>query len=117
MLLGSPDRDTFALMADDDSLERAVAGALRSAIAAHGPITAANMTSAVKRVVGNLRNAKLGGLAAVMGRRRWAGVDAESRVEVTAAGGRAAWAGLSTAERSAEMRKRAAKRKPRPPRA
>lgn len=38
-------------------LERAVVGALRSAIAAHGPITAAHIGSAVKRVLGNLANA------------------------------------------------------------
>lgn len=38
-------------------LERAVAGALRSAIHDHGAITADKVGSAVKRVVGNLKNA------------------------------------------------------------
>jgi hypothetical protein len=40
-----------------EALERAVTGALRSAIKDHGPITAEKLTSATKRVVGNLVNA------------------------------------------------------------
>jgi hypothetical protein len=51
----------------EDPLERAIAGALRDAIHAHGPITPAWIGSAVKRIVGNIRNAKIGSLAAVMG--------------------------------------------------
>jgi len=39
-----------------EALERSLTGALRSAIHDHGPITAATIGSAVKRVVGNLRN-------------------------------------------------------------
>ncbi len=42
----------------DASLERAIAGALRSTIHDHGPITLALVTSAVKRIVGNLANAR-----------------------------------------------------------
>jgi hypothetical protein len=38
-----------------ERLERAVAGGLRSAIHAHGPITPEWIGSAVKRVIGNLR--------------------------------------------------------------
>ena len=41
------------------ALERAIAGALRSAIRDHGPITAAWIGSATKRVLGNLANAPL----------------------------------------------------------
>jgi hypothetical protein len=40
-----------------DALERAVIGALRSAIHHHGPITMEWIGSAAKRVVGNLTNA------------------------------------------------------------
>jgi hypothetical protein len=36
--------------------ERAIMGALRSAIHAHGPITLDLIFSATKRIVGNLRN-------------------------------------------------------------
>lgn len=101
------------------SLERAVAGALRAAIKDHGPITAANIGSAVKRIVGNLRNAQLGAIAAAdMGRRRWAGTTEEERRETMtdlgSSGGRSAWAKLSPEERSAEMKRRAAKRSRRP---
>lgn len=39
------------------ALERAVAGSLRDAINAHGPITPEWIGSAVKRVIGNLPNA------------------------------------------------------------
>lgn len=102
------------------SLERAVAGALRSAIHDHGPITPENLGSAVKRIVGNLRNAQLGELAAAdMGRRRWAGTSEAERLELTTAagakGGRSAWAKMSAAERSAENKRRAAKRKKKRP--
>ena len=37
-------------------IERAIARALRSAIDAHGPITPERITSAVKRIIGSLRN-------------------------------------------------------------
>lgn len=40
-----------------EALERAVLGALRSAINDHGPITADKLTSATKRVIGGLANA------------------------------------------------------------
>lgn len=40
-----------------EALERAVLGALRSAINDHGPITPDKLTSATKRVIGNLVNA------------------------------------------------------------
>lgn len=53
----------------DESLERAIAGALRSAIRDHGPITADKIGSAAKRVVGNLKNARLDGMAAALGRK------------------------------------------------
>ena len=38
-------------------LERAIGGALRATLHDHGPITAALITSAVKRIVGKLANA------------------------------------------------------------
>ncbi len=105
---------TLALMSTS-SLERAIAGALRAAIKDHGPIDAAGIGSAVKRIVGNLQNAQLGELAAAdMGRRRWAGTTEEERRDamapIVSSGGRAAWAKLSPEERSAEMKRRAAKR-------
>lgn len=96
----------------DQSTERAIAGALRAAIHAHGPITPDKIGSAVKRVVGNLRNARAP-TAADMGRKRWAGLSAEERQAITGKGGSAAWAGMTKAERSAEMKRRAAKRKAR----
>lgn len=40
-----------------EAVERAVLGALRSCIKDHGPITPEMLTSATKRVVGNLANA------------------------------------------------------------
>lgn len=43
-----------------EALERAVLGALKSAINDHGPITAEKLTSATKRVLGNLANAGVG---------------------------------------------------------
>jgi hypothetical protein len=39
-----------------EALERAVIGALRSAIRDHGPITAESVGSAAKRIIGNLAN-------------------------------------------------------------
>jgi transcriptional regulator with XRE-family HTH domain len=39
-------------------LERAIVGALRSAINDHGPITSENMGSAAKRILGNVVNAR-----------------------------------------------------------
>lgn len=39
---------------DRQDLERAVLGALRDAINAHGPITAQTLTSATKRIVGQV---------------------------------------------------------------
>lgn len=42
-----------------EAIERAVIGALRSAINDHGPISADKITSAAKRIIGNLRNAGL----------------------------------------------------------
>jgi hypothetical protein len=41
------------------ALERSVVGALRSAIKDHGPITADNLPSAAKRIIGNLKNARV----------------------------------------------------------
>jgi hypothetical protein len=41
---------------DVDPRERAIVGALRSAIEAHGPITAEHIGSAAKRILGNLKN-------------------------------------------------------------
>lgn len=97
------------------SLERAIAGALRATITDHGPITAEHIGSAVKRIAGNLQNAELGRLAAAdLGRRRAASMTKRQMrdfAEGGSAGGRSAWAGLSPAERSAEMKRRAAKRR------
>jgi hypothetical protein len=93
-------------MAEDDSLERAIAGALRAAIRDHGPITADKIGSAAKRVLGNLKNARIDGLAREMARRRWDGVSAEERSEHQAAAARAGWADLSAEERSREMSRR-----------
>ena len=101
-------------MADpnDDPLARAIAGALRAAIHAHGPITLEHIGSATKRILGSLRNAR-GGLGRLLGLRRWADAgEGEGPADVGARGGAAAWKGVSKAERSAEMKRRAAKRKP-----
>lgn len=59
---------TLGGMGKEESLERAVTGALRGAIRDHGPITGDLVTSAAKRVIGNLKNARLGGIAAALGR-------------------------------------------------
>ncbi len=90
-------------------IERIVVGALRAAIKDHGPITLDRIGSAAKRVIGQLAGA-VG--PAAMARRRWQGVPEEERLEISGAGGRAAWAGVSEAARSEEMRRRAAKRRP-----
>jgi hypothetical protein len=91
---------------DEDSLERAIVGALRSAIHDHGPITPALITSAAKRILSNLRNARVDGLARELARRRWAGVSKEDRSEHQAAAARAGWAEMTAEERSEEMRRR-----------
>ena len=96
----------------EESLERAIIGALRAAIKDHGPITPEHIGSAAKRILGQLGNAKADGLARALGRRRWAGLSAVERGELAGAGGRKAWASLSAEARSAEMRRRAAKRAP-----
>jgi hypothetical protein len=99
---------------DDDSLERAIIGALRATIRDHGPITPDKIGSAAKRILGQLGNARASGLARAMGKRRWAGMSAEDRAAVTSSGGRNAWAGMSPEERSAEMKRRAKKRAAKP---
>lgn len=103
---------------EQESLERAIVGALRATIKDHGPITPEWIGSAAKRIVGQIANAKLDGLARVLGRRRWAGVSAEEHSAITTKagrkGGKSAWAGMSKAERSAEMRRRAAVRRAKP---
>lgn len=93
-------------MPEDDSLERAIAGALRAAIRDHGPITPETIGSAVKRIVGNLRNARIGGLAREMARRRWEGVSEEERSEHQADAARARWDGMTKEQRSLEMSRR-----------
>jgi len=40
----------------NDGVERAIAGALRATIQDHGPVTPNVIGSAVKRIMGNLRN-------------------------------------------------------------
>ncbi len=112
-------------------LERAIVGALRDQIRAHGPITAEWIGSAAKRVLGQLGNAKATGLARALGARRMRQMTEAERHEMSAAGGRTAaermtpeerverarkagssyWANLSPEERSAEMRRRRAKQK------
>ena len=91
---------------DDDPLERAIAGALRDTIKTHGPITPQWIGSAVKRIVGNLRNAKVEAHARALGQRRWAGVSAAKSHAHHSAAGRSAWAGMTAEEKSAEMRRR-----------
>ncbi len=53
-------------------LERAIAGALRATIHDHGPITLALVTSAVKRIVGNLANVRQGAPSSTRRRERGA---------------------------------------------
>ena len=99
---------------EQESLERAIVGALRSMYHAHGPITPEWFGSAAKRIAKQLANAKLDGLARVMGRRRWEGVSAEERTRIAtkggAKGGKTAWAGISKAERSKLLKARLNKR-------
>lgn len=107
---------TDAERAKDDSIERAIAGALRATINAHGPVTLENMTSAVKRVAGNLRNAKVSGLARVMAERRWAGRSDEERSQHQSEAAKSMWKGMTAKDRKAFLAKRgdairAAKRK------
>lgn len=98
----------------EESLERAIAGALRSAIHDHGPVTPETIGSAVKRIMGNLRNARITGLAVEMNRRRWAGVSERERATHQAEAARSYWAGMSPRKRSDEMKRRAAKRAKKP---
>lgn len=101
-------------MTQDDSLERAIVGALRAAIHDHGPITLAQIGSAAKRILGQLRNVP-GGLARLLGKRRWEGSTAKQRKAFSTSGaslgGKHAWAGMTKAERSAEGKRRAAVRR------
>lgn len=103
--------------AHDQALERAVAGALRSAIHDHGAITPAQIGSAVKRVVGNLRNARAptslsaqSTAAAELGRKGGAAGRGESKRRGSTAHYKklaaSRWAGMTKAERSAEMSRR-----------
>lgn len=91
-----------------DSLERAIAGALRATIRDHGPITAELVSSAVKRIVGNLPNARADGLARALGRRRFAGRSAEEVREHQSAAAKARWKDVPAAERS-ELQSKAGK--------
>ena len=45
------------------------------------------------------------------GKKRWKGVRKKEHREISAKGGQSAWAGMTPEERSAEMKRRAAKRK------
>jgi hypothetical protein len=99
------------------ALERAIAGALRATIHDHGPITAALVASATKRVLGQLQNVGLPGPAAgaALVRARWKGTTAEERKAsmpkgLASSGGHAVWAGMTKRERSEEMKRRAALR-------
>jgi hypothetical protein len=65
----NPAEQEVPMVDGQDSLERAIAGALRAAIRDHGPITADKIGSAAKRVAGNLKNARLDGMAAALGRK------------------------------------------------
>jgi len=101
-------------MTKQESLERAIVGALRAAINDHGTITLDKVGSAAKRIVGQIANARADGLARALGRRRWVGVSADEHARIAGSGGRSAWANMTAKERSAEMKRRAAKRKKRP---
>jgi len=107
--------DASEAQAERGALERAVAGALRSTIHDHGSITPEAIGSAVKRVVGNLRNARptaTSEAAATLGRKGGAaGRGAAKRRQVDyaalgAAGGASRWASISPEDRSAEMKRR-----------
>jgi hypothetical protein len=45
------------------------------------------------------------------GKKRWKGVSKRKHRTISAKGGQSAWAGMTAEERSAEMKRRAAKRK------
>ena len=66
-----------------ESLERAIAGALKAAIRDHGPITADKIGSAAKRIAGNLKNARLDGrdVAAGCGRSPRSGARGEGAAQ------------------------------------
>jgi len=91
---------------DQESLERAIAGGLRSAIHDHGPITQDRIASAVKRIMGNIRNARVDGFARELARRRWEDVPEKERQRHQADAARAGWAGRTSRQRSAEMSRR-----------
>ena len=76
---------------DNESLERAIVGALRSTIHDHGPITAEHVGSAAKRIIANVTD---DALARALGDRRPAGT--------------------TDARRSPELKRLAALRRPRP---
>jgi hypothetical protein len=83
----------------DLSLEKALAGALRATIRDHGPITAEHIGSAVKRIMGQLPNAKASGLARALGLRRWEGTTPEERSAIASDNGRRRWDGVTTRQR------------------
>jgi hypothetical protein len=91
---------------DDDSLERAIIGALRGTIHDHGPITAEWISSAAKRILGALGNARADALARALGRRRWEGVSEKERTKHQAAAASSYWKAMTPEERSAEMKRR-----------
>ena len=91
---------------EEDPLERAIAGALRDTIKTHGPITPQWIGSAVKRIVGNLRNAKIEAHARALGQRRWKGVSAAKSAAHHSAAGKSAWSGMTDEEKSEEMSRR-----------
>lgn len=106
-----PDQDlghnrADSMAEDEDSLERAIAGALRDAIKSHGPITPDKIGSAVKRIVGNLRNAQIGSLARQLGRRRFAGMSEKEKSAHQSAAASSRWEAMTPEERSAEMSRR-----------
>jgi hypothetical protein len=78
----------------NESLERAIVGALRSTIHDHGPITAKQVGSAAKRIIGQLASMRADGLARALSETRFAGT--------------------TDAGRSAKMKRLAALRRPRP---
>jgi hypothetical protein len=86
-------------------LERAIVGALRDQIRAHGPITPEWIGSAAKRILGQLANAKPTGLARALGRRRVAQMSPEELAAFTSAGGAARWKGVSKTARRAHAQK------------
>lgn len=90
----------------DDSLERSIGGALRDTIKQHGPITLENMNSAIKRVAGNLRNARLTGLATALGRRRWAGRSDKERSEHQSQAAKSMWSRMTAKQRKEFLAKR-----------